>query len=109
MELNTLSPLLIPARSAVMLVFLPGASAADSARQRDTLTRLIAPLQQHINGRVRILTIDENTHPEVVQSFSVKAFPTFVLVQQGVELWRQEGLSPDEYPSAVLSERIDTY
>jgi thioredoxin-like negative regulator of GroEL len=109
MELNTLSPLLIPAKSAVLLVFLPAASSPDSIRQRASLTRLIDPLQQQFNGRVRILKIDENTYPEVVQSFSVKAFPTFVLVQQGVELWRQEGLSPDEYTPTALSERINTH
>jgi thioredoxin-like negative regulator of GroEL len=109
MKFNTLSPLLIPAKSAVMLVFLPPASSPDLLQQRTILSQLIEALQQQFDGRVRLLKIDETTHPEVVRSFSVNAFPTFVLVQQGVELWRQEGLSPDEHTSLLLSEQMNAY
>ncbi|WP_461141107.1 thioredoxin family protein [Spirosoma pomorum] len=92
-----------------MLAFLPPASSPDLLQQRTLLSQLVETLQQQFSGRVRILKIDETTYPEVVQSFSVKAFPTFVLVQQGVELWRQEGLPPDEYTSLLLSRQMNSY
>jgi thioredoxin-like negative regulator of GroEL len=90
MELKTHHPILIPAKTAVLLAFLPPAS-----RENSVLATLIDILQQKFKESIRILKIDETIHPDVVQSFSVKQLPTFILVQQGIEVWRQEGPSEE--------------
>ncbi|MCY7359420.1 MAG: thioredoxin [Rudanella sp.] len=77
----------------VRLIFMPPARTAHS--QRATLTALAQSLQKHLGSQVRVLRIDEATHPEVVQSFGIVQTPAFVLVRQGVEIWWQEGI-PDE-------------
>jgi thioredoxin-like negative regulator of GroEL len=77
-----------PARSVVLLLFMPPFRTAHP--QRATLTLLAQFLQQHLGSQVRVLRIDEATHPDVVQSFQITHTPTFVLVRQGVEIWRQE-------------------
>ncbi len=74
-------------------------------QQRDTLTALAESLQTQLGDHVRVLRIDEVTHPEVVQSFAITQTPAFVLVRQGVEIWRQEGLS-DDVTLADLKQRL---
>ena len=96
-------PILTSARSAILLVFVPLERA--DRQQRASLTALTNLLQEHLGGLLRIIRIDETTNPDVVQSFSVTHVLTFVLVRQGIELWRQEGLS-DETPFVRLIQRL---
>ena len=49
-------------------------------------------LHDQLGGSFRVLRVDEAIYPEVVQSFDITHLPTLVLVRQGVELWRHEGL-----------------
>lgn len=86
-------PIYIPARSVVLLIFMP--PVRTNQPQRATLTALAQSVQEHLGNQVRVLRIDESIHPEVVQSFGIVQTPAFVLVQQGVELWRQQGLSDE--------------
>ena len=67
-----------PPAAAVLLP--PGASAATTAT--------LVALQQQLGAAVRVLAIDEASHPAVVRSFGPPALPACVLVRQGVELWR---------------------
>ena len=76
-----------PPAPAVLLVLLPlGAGPAEAVA--------LATVQQQLGAAVRVLAIDETSHPAVVRSFGAPALPACVLVRQGVELWRQWGL-PD--------------
>jgi thioredoxin-like negative regulator of GroEL len=100
MKLNDTPPILIPAKSAVLLVFLP-----PDRQQRAALTILINSLHGFLDGSLRILKIDETTHPEVVQSFDISRLPAFVLVRQGIELWRHEGHA-DEATLSAVSQRL---
>ncbi|TGE24815.1 thioredoxin [Hymenobacter aquaticus] len=80
-----------PADSAVLLVLLPVAAGAAGAAQLATNTALTT-LQQQLGSAIRVLRVDEASHPVVVRSFQPTNLPALVLVQQGVELWRQQGL-----------------
>ncbi|GAB4044120.1 thioredoxin family protein [Spirosoma jeollabukense] len=93
-------PILIPAKSAVLLIFMP----LDRQR-RTSIVALANSLQQQLGSRVRVLRIDEANHPDVVRSFDITATPAFVLVQQGVELWRQVG-TPNEEMLTQLSQQL---
>lgn len=93
MRPNDPQPIIIRARTAVLLIFMPPMRTAH--QQRATLIALAQSVQTQLGSQVRVLRIDEATHPEVVQSFAITHMPAFVLVRQGVEIWRQEGI-PDE-------------
>ena len=82
--------------TAVLLVLLP--LPAGQATSAPTLRHL----QQRLGSAVRVLTIDEATHPAVVRSFGMPELPACVLMRQGVELWRQQGLPSPEALLATL-------
>jgi hypothetical protein len=71
---------------AVLLVLVP----AGRAGQPPTPAQL-AKLQLRLGPAVRVLCIEEASHPTVVRSFAVAQLPACVLVREGVELWRQPG------------------
>ena len=78
----------------MLLVLLPPVGTAPQVRVA-TLAALVG-LQQEIGAAIRVLTVDEVSHPSVVRSFHATDLPCFVLMQQGVELWRQGGLPEGE-------------
>ena len=90
-------PLPVP---AVLLVLLPPAAWVE-ALPTPTLLHI---LQRRLGPAIRVLQVDEATHPAVVHSFDMPALPACVLVRQGVELWRQQGLPDDESSVAMLLE-----
>ncbi|GAB3642661.1 thioredoxin family protein [Spirosoma arcticum] len=97
-------PVLLTAPSAVLLIFFMP-SEGTNRQQRDHLTALANSLQTHFGGLLQVLRIDEASHPDVVQSFAITQTPAFVLVQRGIELWRQEGMS-DKATLVLLIERL---
>ena len=105
MQLNDPDTALLRTQSAVLLVFMPSERA--NQPQRADLTTLTDLLQEHLGGMLRILRIDELTNPDVVRSFAITHTPAFVLVRQGVELWRQESI-PDEATLALSIRQLLT-
>ena len=87
------SPPVLPPATAVLLVLLPPATVGEALPTAPTSTAILA-LQRRLGPSIRVLKIDEASHPAVVQSFGTPALPACVLVRQGVELWRHQGL-PD--------------
>lgn len=70
----------------VLLVFAPTAPT-----QRAGVDQLLAQARSVLERAVRIVRISETTHPEVVLSFGFTTLPAFVLLRQGLELWRHTG------------------
>ncbi|MVM39399.1 thioredoxin [Spirosoma sp. HMF3257] len=103
MKLGDPSPILVPARSAVLLIFMP--SDQENRQQRAALLAMTDWLQKRLGDLVRIHKIDQVNYPDVVQSFDIINTPTFVLIRQGIELWRQEGM-PDEAVLANLPQHL---
>lgn len=89
---------------AVLLVLLP-APPAGPALPTECAT-LLADVRRQVGPAVRVLTIDEASHPAVVRSFSAPQLPACVLMRQGVELWRQPGLPHAERLLAALLEAL---
>lgn len=99
------SPTFAATDTAVLLVLLPvAAEAAPPA----TLARLEA-LQRQLQPAIRVLKIDEASHPAVVRSFRAAELPACVLVRQGVELWRQPGLPDGEQLAVLLLSKLAPY
>lgn len=84
-------PVLLTARSAVLLIFFMPSELVNR-QQRAELTVLADSIQAQLGSLVRVLRIDEASHPDVVQTFAITQLPAFVLIRRGVELWRQQGL-----------------
>jgi hypothetical protein len=96
-------PVQTPARLAVLLLFMP---SERTDRVQQAQLRTLADLLQHqLVSRVQVLRMDELAHEDVFRSFNITQTPSFVLVNRGVELWRQVGM-PQEDLSALLSERL---
>jgi hypothetical protein len=93
---SLMSCLPIASDAAVLLVLLP--LPAGQAAPAPTLHHL----QQCLGPAVRVLAIDEASHPAVVRSFGTPELPACVLMRQGVELWRQPGLPSPEALLATL-------
>lgn len=59
--------------------------------------RVAAPLVREIaeteGERVKVVLVDGEESPELVQSLRVRAFPTFIVFSQGQELRRASGFS----------------
>ncbi|MCC3159153.1 thioredoxin [Hymenobacter sp. 15J16-1T3B] len=101
MSVLSSTSLLPAADAAVLLVLLPVASHADGGAPRFTPAAL-EQLQRRLGPSIRVLRIDEASHPTVVRSFHAQQLPACVLVRQGVELWRQPGLPDDDGAAAEL-------
>jgi hypothetical protein len=92
------------AEAAVLLVLLPAVGLAPLLRA-GTLAAL-ATLQQELGPAIRVLTVDEASHPSVVLSFHATELPAFVLMRHGAELWRQQGLPEGEATAAQLLSKL---
>jgi hypothetical protein len=92
------------ADAAVLLVLLPMVGTAPPVRTA-TLAAMKA-LQQRLGSVIRVLSVDDASHPAVVRSFQTADLPAFVLVWKGVELWRQQGLPEGELIVAQLLARL---
>jgi hypothetical protein len=95
-------PIRVPAKSTVLLIFMP---PDRTDWQRSHLTDWAEAIKQRSAGGLRVLKVEQASHPEVVQSFDIRQFPTLVLVQQGTERWRQEG-PPNELTMALLDGQL---
>ena len=75
---------------AVLLVMLP--PLARHPLDQSISAADLATLQSQLGPAVRVLRIDEASHPAVLSSFAPAQLPTSVLMHHGVELWRRPGL-----------------
>ncbi len=106
MQANAILPIIIPAKTVMLLCFLPPALTRDAMRERVTVMTLAHQLRQRLPDSVRVLNVDESMHPDVVQSFSISQLPAFLLIRKGIELWRQEGIHTFEELLPGLLESI---
>ncbi|MCP1386308.1 thioredoxin family protein [Runella salmonicolor] len=91
MEFTVSHPIQIPSQSADLLIFMPSAPGENTLIA--SLNSLADLLQNLLGTSVHVFKIDEMTYPGIVKSFDIFKTPTFVLVQRGVEVWRQIGMT----------------
>lgn len=109
MEMNTYRPILVSQKAANLLIFQPHPEARREAVVGTRLPDgLYDALQRQFGQTLRILKIDNVSHPEVMASFGVSQSPTFVLVQKGAEIWRQEGVSDFDQLLVSLQDKVDS-
>jgi hypothetical protein len=100
---------LLTTNAAVLLVLLPrvgmGLAEQTPVARADTL-RLLNELQHSLGSAIRVLRIDEASHPAVVHSFDGRGLPACVLMRDGAELWRQQGLPQGQQMAAALLSKL---
>lgn len=101
---------LLPVHPAMLLVLLP--TVGPGTQQETPLVRsatnlLLQGLQLELGTAIRILKVDEATHPAVVQAFDGRGVPAFVLLRDGAELWRQQGLPEGELMATELLSKLE--
>lgn len=101
METTFFRPLIVPAKTAVLLVFVPHVPT-----QRVVVNQLLERVGAELGDFVRITRVDQVVHPEVVKSFGVQQLPAFVLLKQGAEIWRYNGLLTFRELTHSLTEQL---
>ena len=99
----TIRPLL-PAHAAMLLVLLPAVGPGtkqETQPVRTATNMLLRGLQAELGAAVRVLKVDEDSHPAVLHAFDGRGLPAFVLLRDGEEVYRQQGL-PEGTPMAAL-------
>jgi thioredoxin-like negative regulator of GroEL len=100
---------MLPSHSAMLLVLLPTVGPGlwqETPLARASTLRLLKGLQTQLGTTIRILKVDEGSHPGVVQAFYGQGVPAFVLLRDGVEIWRQQGLPEGELIAALLLRKL---
>ncbi|NID13478.1 thioredoxin family protein [Fibrivirga algicola] len=93
------------AQSAVLLIFFMPANL-NTHPHRALLTALAESIQAQFGSHLRVLQIDEVENPDVMSSFGITETPTFVLVKQGVELWRQVGICTEKVLVSLIRQHL---
>jgi hypothetical protein len=92
---------LVPSPAAVVLLVLLPSGAIEATTQA-----ALQLLQQQLGPAIRVLRVDEATHPAVVRSFKGRGLPAWVLMRHGVELWRQSGLPTGATTVALILSKL---
>ncbi len=50
-------------------------------------------LQQDLNGKFSLAKIDAGIHTDIMKELKIEAIPTFVIYQNGKEIWRKQGVT----------------
>ena len=103
---------LLPAHAVMLLVLLPtvGPGAKQETQPVRTATNvLLKGLQLQLGSAVRVLTVDAASHPAVVHAFDGRGVPAFVLLRDGEELFRQQGLPEGASLVALLLSKLAVF
>ena len=101
----------LPAHAAMLLVLLPTVgpdSKQETLLERNATNELLNKLQVWLGSAIRVLKVDEGSHPGVVRAFDGRGVPAFVLLRGGEELWRQQGLPQGEPMAALLLSKLES-
>jgi hypothetical protein len=102
MSLPTVPLVPVPATVVVLVLLPPAPSVANMIATRAALHLL----QQQLGAAIRVLRVDEATHPAVVRSFKGQGLPAWVLMRHGVELLRQPGMPAGAATVALILRKL---
>ena len=105
-------PPLLSAHPAMLLVLLPTVGPGikqDTQPARTATNLLLKGLQLQLGVAVRVLKVDEASHAAVVHAFNGRGVPAFVLLRDGEELYRQQGLPEGEPMAALLLSKLAAF
>lgn len=75
---------------------------ADWCPHCQAMMPVVAQLRERIADRAHIIQIEGEEHEALMHDFAVESFPTWILIKDGHEVWRDSGEMPlDELASQV--------
>jgi thioredoxin 1 len=101
MKTSTFRPIFVPSKTAVLLAFIP-----TGVRQQELVDYLLERVDTILGDSIRITRVNQDAHPEVVKSFGIQEFPAFVLLKQGTEVGRFDGIAESAELIRLLSQKL---
>lgn len=53
---------------------------------------VLSQLEQDLNGKFNLAKIDAGIHTDIMKELKIEAIPTFIIYQNGKEIWRKQGV-----------------
>lgn len=75
---------------------------ADWCGPCQTMDPIIEEVLKELNGKIKLLKLDIDKHPQMAQQFAVRSIPHYILFKKGKILWRKGGLIPKRDLEKVL-------
>lgn len=57
-----------------------------------TMDQVIEHAMDELEGKIRVLKINVDRHPQLSQQFAIRSIPHYILFKRGKILWRKGGL-----------------
>ena len=67
---------------------------ADWCGPCQTMDPIIEEVLDELGGKIKLLKLDIDKHPQMAQQFAVRSIPHYILFKKGKILWRQGGILP---------------
>ena len=68
---------------------------------------IVSQLAQKYEGKLRVVALDADAHPEIIQRYFVQGLPTLILFQNGTAVKRMVGYQPREKLDAQIAPYLD--
>ncbi len=65
---------------------------ADWCAPCQTMNSVIRETLEELDGRIKLLKINVDKHPQLALQFAVRSIPHYILFKKGKILWRKGGL-----------------
>ncbi|MBN3521480.1 thioredoxin [Algoriphagus lutimaris] len=59
-----------------------------------TMDPIIEEVLDELGGKIKLLKLDIDKHPQMAQQFAVRSIPHYILFKKGKILWRKGGILP---------------
>lgn len=67
---------------------------ADWCGPCQTMDPVIEDVLEELGGKIKLLKLDIDKHPQMAQQFGVRSIPHYILFKKGKILWRKGGILP---------------
>ncbi|WP_026955038.1 thioredoxin [Algoriphagus vanfongensis] len=67
---------------------------ADWCGPCQTMDPIIEEVLDELGGKINLLKLDIDKHPQLAQQFGVRSIPHYILFKRGKILWRKGGILP---------------
>lgn len=66
---------------------------------------VVAQLKREVADKANVVQIEGDRNPDLMNEYSVRSFPTWIIIVDGQEAWRDSG----EKPLSELKDMIDRF
>ena len=71
------------------------------------MENIIKELKLKFGNSINFISIDVDEHLPIAEYFDVKSVPTFILINNEVQIWRKSGLISKKEFSDLLKQQLD--